>query len=754
MDFLDSLNTVQQEAVRCTEGASLIVAGAGSGKTRVLTYRIAYLLQQGVPASRIMALTFTNKAAREMKERIQKLVGEDARYLMMGTFHSVCGRLLRPEADRLGYTSDFTIYDTADSKSLIKSICKELGLDDKIYKPSLVLYRISNLKNNFITPAAYSANPDHQREDKWARMYQFYDVYNLYQLRMKSSNAMDFDDLLLETLILMRQFPEVREKFQQQFQYVLVDEYQDTNKVQYVLVKELSAPQNNICVVGDDAQSIYSFRGADIGNILNFQNQFPNTKLFKLERNYRSTQNIVNASNSLINKNEDQIHKEVYSEKEEGARLCLSVYEIDKSEATGVVNQIARNHSKLKIPYNDVVVLYRTNAQSRLFEDELRKQNIPYRVYGNVSFYQRKEIKDVISYLRIAVNPLDNEALLRAISIYNGIGSTTMKNVASCANEHNVAYLDVMKDPSRFGITGNSTIKKIQNFAQKIEELSEKSSNVSASEFVLQALEVADISLDTTDLLDQEEIDRKQNLQSFVQQIKDFEHDRQADGENKVIPINEFLYEVSLLTDQDDKQNEFTDSVTLMTMHSAKGLEFPEVYITGLENGVFPSNRNMEDYKELEEERRLFYVAITRAMERCYISYAKKRFVNGEYKPLSRSMFLNDIDNQYVKVGYTSSTDSYNTSHWSFNIPSRTAFSHSQEESIISTQSRSPVSGATSPILSSWKEGERVSHRVFGLGTVVRVYRDEVTENDKIEIRFDTQGTKTLLLTHAKLERA
>lgn len=748
MEFLDQLNTTQRAAVTATEGPSLIVAGAGSGKTRVLTYRIAYLLSQGVPAGNILALTFTNKAAREMKERIQKLVGNDARYLWMGTFHSVCGRILRQYLEKLGYTKDFTIYDTTDSKSLIKAICKDLELDDKIYKPSLILSRISNQKNKLISPDEYGANPYHQREDKAMRLYQLFDVYKLYQQRLKECNAMDFDDMLLETLRLLREFPEVREKIQNQYQYVLVDEYQDTNHVQYLLVKELAEPQNNICVVGDDSQSIYSFRGADIHNILQFQNQYPNARLFKLERNYRSTKNIVNASNSLIDNNTDRIPKEIYSEKEEGAQLSLKLYTNATEEAKGVVTQITQEHTRRATPYSDIAVLYRTNAQSKLFEDELRSHNIPYRIYGGTSFYQRKEIKDIISYLRIAVNPSDNEALLRAINIYSGIGATTMKKVVASATEHNVSYLQVMQNPVKYGMSGDSTISKLQTFAEKIAILSQNCCQFSASEIVMQAFKIAGISLEIENRFDQEEVDRKQNLQQFYQSVKEFEKSRTEEGAEET-PINEFLYEVSLLTDQDNRQGESTDHVTLMTIHSAKGLEFPVVFITGLENGIFPSKHDMEDNKGLQEERRLFYVAITRAMERCFLSHAKIRIVNGEKMLMQRSMFLNDIDKQYIKAASAFFNDKP-ISHWSYSEPSRVAFSAPRIPSVPST----PVSGATSSIASSaWKGGERVMHRVFGDGTVVRVYRDEVTENDKIEINFDTQGTKTLLLTHAKLEK-
>ena len=758
MDFLDQLNTSQREAVTCTEGPSLIVAGAGSGKTRVLTYRIAYLLQQGVPASSIMALTFTNKAAREMKERIMKLVSAaDARYLCMGTFHSICGKLLRPEAEKLGYTKDFTIYDTTDSKSLLKNICKELGLDEKIYKPGLVLYRISSLKNSFVSPENYGGDLDIQKIDKAMRLYQFYDVYKLYQARMKASNAMDFDDMLLEVLRLMSEFPEVRNKIQQQYRYILVDEYQDTNHVQYLLVKELAEPQNNICVVGDDSQSIYSFRGADITNILDFQKQYPRVQLFKLERNYRSTKNIVNASNSLIINNGDRIPKKIYSEKEDGPQLRLTSYTTDKEEAKGVVSQIIQDHSRLQTPYNNIAILYRTNAQSRLFEDELRNRNIPYRVYGNISFYQRKEIKDIISYLRLAINPMDNEAINRAVSIYSGIGQTTMKKVATCATEHGSTYLAVMQNPEKYGMSGGSTASKLLVFASKISELADINKEQGASAVLRQILELTETPLDIHSLYDQEEIDRTQNILSFIQQIQEYEQEKLSLQKQSIVTINDFLYEVSLLTDQDDNQNDSTDRVTLMTIHSAKGLEFPTIFITGIENGVFPSKHDLEDLRGLEEERRLFYVAITRAMERCYLCYAKRRFVNGDSRPQTRSMFLNDIDRQYIKSSYAYDTYNEVKPHWSFNYPSTAAFSQSQQipsTPTIPVRPVTPVSGATSEIASSvWKAGERVTHRVFGEGTVVRVYRDEVTENDKIEIHFDKQGTKTLLLTHAKLER-
>ena len=738
MDFLEQLNTVQREAVTCTEGASLIVAGAGSGKTRVLTYRIAYLLQQGVPASRIMALTFTNKAAREMKERIQKLVGEDARYLMMGTFHHVCTKLLRPEADKLGYTRDSTIYDTTDSKSVLKAICKERGLDEKIYKPGAVQARISMLKNSGISPSVYGASQQLLREDREVRLYEMATVYEQYQVRLRAANAMDFDDLLINTLVLMRTFPEVRARIQTQFQYILVDEYQDTNYIQFLLVKTLAEPQNNICVVGDDAQSIYSFRGADIRNILNFRQQYPDTKLFKLERNYRSTQTIVNAANSLIHKNVHQIEKTVYSEKEQGQPLRLQPYTDDRTEALGVATAIQRQKHK---GYDSFAVLYRTNAQSRVIENELRKLNIPYRIYGGTSFYQRKEIKDALGYLRLAVNPRDNEALLRIVGFPGrGIGETTMKKVSLNAIEHHKPYLDVMRRPDDTGLdVAASTAKKLQAFAAYIDGLSEQSETMDAYAFTEMVLRTSGVMTALALDRSQEGIDRAQNVQELLNAIREFVEQRVNEGIDYT-PITDFLSEVSLQTDQDENLTDTSERVTLMTVHAAKGLEVPVVFIVGLEENLFPSQFAIKP-SEVEEERRLLYVAITRAMEQCHLSFARQRFRNGTFNFASPSRFLNDIDRQYFEIQRPRNVET--------STPRFTGIPVSREPE----KPKTPVSNAQTPIASSWKEGDRVSHRVFGIGTVLRVYRDEVTENDKIEIRFDTQGTKTLLLTHAKLER-
>ena len=740
MHFLDALNNTQREAVMYTEGPSLIVAGAGSGKTRVLTYRIAYLLQQGVPASSILALTFTNKAAREMKERIQKLVGTDARYLWMGTFHSICAKLLRRDAERLGYTRDFTIYDTTDSKSLLKGICKERGLDEKIYKPSAVLGRISMAKNNLISPAEYGMNRELLQADREARMYELTAVYEIYQARLRSANAMDFDDLLLNMLRLMDQHPDVREQLQQLFRYILVDEYQDTNYVQYQLVSRLAEPQQNICVVGDDAQSIYSFRGADIRNILNFQRQYPNARLFKLERNYRSTQTIVNAANSLIHKNIHQIEKTVFSEKEQGLPLRLQAYMDDRAEALGVATIISKAHGKHG--YDDIAVLYRTNAQSRAFENELRKLNIPYRIYGGTSFYQRKEIKDCLGYFRLAVNPRDNEALLRIVGFPGrGIGDTTMKKVATHAIEHHRAYLDVMRSPDETGLEVSAATKtKLRTFATLMDSLRQLSEETDAFTFAEQTLRTTGVMTAMAVDLSPEGIDRAQNVQELLNAIREFVAQRQEEGID-FTPITDFLSEVSLQTDQDENLTDTTERVTLMTVHSAKGLEFPIVFIAGMEENLFPSQFCIKP-NEIEEERRLLYVAITRAMERCYLSYARQRFRNGQMMFNSPSRFLKDIDRTYFEVKQAAPEKP------SFSLTDRFSF---KPASIV--RPKTPVSGATTAIESDWTTGDRVTHRVFGEGTVVRVYRDEATENDKIEINFDKQGTKTLLLTHAKLER-
>ena len=576
-------------------------------------------------------------------------------------------------------------------------------------------------------------------------MYELATVYALYQARLKAANAMDFDDLLINMIRLMDLSAEVKERYQQQFQYVLVDEYQDTNYIQFVLVRKLAEPQNNICVVGDDAQSIYSFRGADIRNILNFRQVYPNAKLFKLERNYRSTQTIVNAANSLIHKNIHQIEKTVYSENDEGQPLNVQAYMDDRTEALGVATKIQRMRHK---GYDSFAVLYRTNAQSRVIENELRKLNIPYRIYGGTSFYQRKEIKDALGYLRLAVNRRDNEALLRIVGFPGrGIGETTMKKVSENAIANHCAYLDVMRKPDETGLeVASGTKKKLQAFAQLIDGYAAQSDEMDAFSFAEMVMRTSGVMTALAVDRSTEGIDRAQNVQELLTAIHEFVDQRTKEGIDYT-PITDFLSEVSLLTDQDDNLTDTTERVTLMTVHAAKGLEFPVVFIVGLEENLFPSQFAVKP-SEIEEERRLLYVAITRAMEQCHLSFARQRFRNGSFSFASQSRFFNDIDRRFFSVQQSAVS--------SQTAPDRPAMPKIQSiPSIPITMStpKTPVRQEQTPITSSWNAGDRVAHRVFGQGTVVRVYRDEVTENDKIEILFDTQGTKTLLLTHAKLER-
>ena len=741
-NLLNQLNDGQRKAVEYCDGPQLVIAGAGSGKTRVLTYKIAYLLERGMAPWNILALTFTNKAAREMKERIGRLVGpERAQRLQMGTFHSVFARILRAEADAIGFNANFTIYDQADSRSLVKSIIKEMQLDDKTYKPSSVADRISMAKNHLLLPQQYAVS-SWAADDAQQKRPLVAQIYSRYAERCRQANAMDFDDLLVQTYILLLHHDEVRQKYIDRFQYVLVDEYQDTNYAQQEIVLLLTRDHGRVCVVGDDAQSIYSFRGADIRNILNFRRVYPQAQLFKLERNYRSTQTIVNAANALIHKNINQIEKTVYSEKEQGQPLVLQPYMDDRTEALGVATKIQRMRHK---GYDAFAVLYRTNAQSRVIEGELRKLNIPYRIYGGTSFYQRKEIKDALGYLRLAVNGRDNEALLRIVGFPGrGIGETTMKKVSANAIEHHRCYLDVMRRPDDTGLEVSPALrKKLQAFAQMIDTFHDQSEAMDAFAFAEMVMRTSGVttalSMDRT----QEGIDRAQNVQELLNAIHQFVEQRAQEGID-FTPVTDFLSEVSLLTDQDENLADTTERVTLMTVHAAKGLEFPVVFIVGLEENLFPSQFCVKP-SEIEEERRLLYVAITRSMEQCHLSFARQRFRNGSFAFNSPSRFLNDIDRKYFEVVRPQTAPSVQNIPKIPNIPN-----------IPNTPNtpKTPVSSVQSPILSSaFKPDDRVSHRVFGTGTVVRVYRDEVTENDKIEIRFDTQGVKTLLLTHAKLEK-
>ena len=770
MQFIDELNESQRAAVAYNDGPLLVIAGAGSGKTRVLTYKIAYLLTQGVPAGHILALTFTNKAAREMKQRIIRLVGEDVgRYLWMGTFHSICSRILRAEAEHIGFTRDFTIYDAADQKSLVKKIVKDLQLDDKIYRPGAVLERISAAKSAFIFPEAYAQNEQFAKIDRLERLYKMPSVYAEYNRRLKEANAMDFDDLLMYTVLLLRNNAEVRERYQQRFWHVLVDEYQDTNHTQYLIVKLLAEPQNHICVVGDDAQSIYSFRGATIENILTFQNGYTGAKLFKLERNYRSTQNIVNAANSLIHKNKGQIYKEVYSEKEAGERLHLTGYSTDREESAAVARQILGLHRLNKRDYEGIAILYRTNSQSRNLEEEMRKLGIPYRIYGGTSFYQRKEIKDAIAYFRLAANNSDNEALERIANVpKRSIGDTTVSRVREAALRENVSMLRVMQSPQVYAAEiAAATQRKLQAFAEMIGRFTAAMQEMNAFDFAQLVLNQSGLMADAAMDVSAEGVDRKANLEELLSGIRQYVDDRTAQNEDT--RITDFIHEVSLLTDQDEGTDDTTSRVTMMTVHAAKGLEFPVVFIVGLEENLFPSPFCQTE-SELEEERRLLYVAITRAEQECYLTYASQRWKNGQVNFSNPSRFLKDIDRQYIQQLSAVSTQ---PSPWT-EMPMRSSWGETAQRSPwgerpapssrgreqvtpVAARSLKPTTGlqpkttVQDSVSTEWKQGDRVDHKVFGQGTVQRVYREN--DNEKIEIEFDTKGTKTLLLAYAKLER-
>ena len=755
MQFIDELNESQRAAVAYNDGPLLVIAGAGSGKTRVLTYKIAYLLTQGIPAGHILALTFTNKAAREMKQRIVRLVGEEvARYLWMGTFHSMCARILRAEAENIGFTRDFTIYDAADQKSLVKKIVKELQLDDKIYRSGMVLDRISTAKANFVSPEQYAQSESFAKIDRLERLYKMPSVYAEYNRRLRAANAMDFDDLLMYTVLLLQNNAEVRERYQQRFWHVLVDEYQDTNHAQYLIVKLLAEPQNHVCVVGDDAQSIYSFRGATIENILNFQNGYTGAKLFKLERNYRSTQNIVNAANSLIHKNKGQIYKEVYSEKEEGERLHLTGYSSDREESAAVARQILGLHRLNKRDYEDIAILYRTNAQSRNLEEEMRKLNIPYRIYGGMSFYQRKEIKDAIAYFRLAVNNSDDEALERIVNVpKRGIGATTIARVREAAVRENATMMQVMQSPDVYAAEiSQATQRKLQAFAETILGFTQQLEQLDAFDFAQLVMNrsglMADAALDTT----AEGIDRKANLEELLSGIRQYVEDRKQ--QNEETSITDFIHEVSLLTDQDENIDDKTSRITMMTVHSAKGLEFPVVFIVGLEENLFPSPF-CQNESELEEERRLLYVAITRAEQECYLTYAGQRWKNGQVNFSNPSRFLKDIDRRYLQQLSAASTQ---PSPWLEALPKIEPSPYVPKPPVARTTPANlkPTTGVRPKgeqraTVSEWKSGDKIDHRVFGQGTVKRVYREN--DNEKIEIDFDTKGVKTLLLAYAKLTR-
>lgn len=649
MDFLHELNDNQREAVLHTEGPALVIAGAGSGKTRVLTYRIAHLLSKGIPAYHILALTFTNKAAREMQKRISQLVGaENASNLWMGTFHSIFSKILRFEADKLGYTSNFTIYDTQDSKNLIKAIVKDLKLDDKVYKPNDVLGRISMAKNNLIVAQAYAQSSRITNADAAARKPMIAEIYKHYQMRCKQSDTMDFDDLLLQTNILFRDFPEVLAKYQQKFRYILVDEYQDTNYSQYLIIKKLSESHHNICVVGDDAQSIYSFRGARIENILNFRNDYPDFKIFKLEQNYRSTTTIVNAANSIISKNKEQIPKRIFSENEEGEKIKVLRALSDKEEGFQVTNEIFKMANYEQEEYSDFAILYRTNAQSRILEEALRKRNIPYKIYGGQSFYQRKEIKDLLAYFRLSVNQNDEEAFKRIINYpRRGIGDTTIDKIREIAQQHRVSMWTVLCNLEKVaGSFNNSSLTKLNNFRLLIEKFAERSQEENAYDVACTIVQSSGITDDLSNDSTPEGVSRKENIQELLNAIKDFSETAYKEGFSDKLAT--FLEGVALLTDQDTEKPGDDNKVTLMTIHAAKGLEFPNVFITGIEEELFPAQQCASNPQALEEERRLFYVALTRAEKKVVMSYATTRYRNGQIISTRPSRFIAEIDPHFL----------------------------------------------------------------------------------------------------------
>ena len=779
-DYIEELNEGQRNAVLYNDGPSLVIAGAGSGKTRVLTYKIAYLLENGYQPWNILALTFTNKAAREMKERIARQVGpERARHLWMGTFHSMFLRILHVEAGHIGFTSQFTIYDTADSKSLIRSIIKEMGLDEKVYKPGMVQARISNAKNHLVSPAGYANNKEAYEGDRAAKVPALRDIYQRYWERCRQADAMDFDDLLFYTFLLFRDHPEVLARYQDQFRYILVDEYQDTNFTQHSIVLQLAKNHQHVCVVGDDAQSIYSFRGADIDNILYFTKVYPDTKVFKLEQNYRSTQTIVRAANSLIEKNQWQIRKEVFSEKEKGEAIGVYQAYSDVEEGDIVVNKIAELRREKRYAYSDFAILYRTNAQSRIFEEAMRKRSMPYRIYGGLSFYQRKEIKDVIAYFRLIVNPNDEEAFKRIINYpARGIGDTTVGKIIAAATGHNVSLWTVLCEPLAYGLNFNKgTVGKLQAFRELISafitDAAEKNAYEIGADIIRQSGIINDVCQDNSP----ENLSRKENIEELVNGMSDFCAQRQEEGNPNVL-LGDFLSEVSLLTDQDSDKDGDDEKITLMTVHSAKGLEFKNVFVVGMEENLFPSGMVGDSPRALEEERRLFYVAITRAEEHCFLSYAKTRFRYGKMEFGSPSRFLKDIDVRFLRLPQDAGMFRRVEEEAAvFRRENARGFAPDKEDApyggkervsvrpkqqIIAptvprnlkrvapsanTASTSPSAGASANRV---QQGQLIEHERFGLGEVLKVEGEG--DNAKATIRFKNAGDKQLLLRFARFK--
>lgn len=815
MDLLNDLNEAQRQAVEYIDGPSLVIAGAGSGKTRVLTYKIAYLLEMGLKPWNIMALTFTNKAAREMRERIDRLMGGDlAAHLYMGTFHSIFSRILRAEASHLGFNNNFTIYDETDSRSLLKAIVKEMGLDDKIYKPAAVHHKISMAKNQLMGPNEYAANGELLQRDLREKMPEVGKIFAAYVQRCKQANAMDFDDLLTLTFQLFRDHEDIRRKYADRFDFILVDEYQDTNQVQMNIVMQLCKEKQRVCAVGDDSQSIYSFRGANIDNILNFRRHFDDAKLFKLEQNYRSTQTIVNAANSLIKHNRNQIPKDVYSENAEGEKLLYQPAYSDKEEALIVSKDIKRFKRMDDCEYSDFAILYRTNAQSRSFEEEFRKQGIPYRIYGGLSFYQRKEIKDIIAYFRLVANPDDEEAIKRIINYpARGIGATTVAKVAACAHENQVSIWEVIGEAAHYGLNVNKgTLTKLENFRLLISSFIDRSHTLDVYALGDAIIKEARISEDIMQGKDADDLARQENLEEFLSGMQTFVAERQEEGRMDETFLTDFLQDVALLTDADSDGEKDEPRVSLMTVHAAKGLEFATVFVVGLEENIFPSPIAATTMRELEEERRLLYVAITRAEKHCILTNAQNRFRYGKMEFDNPSRFIEEIDPELIeeegmkskssfggygrrssygsdrssygsdrssgrghygsdggyggrmpwdsksvssqfkadpKPSYTSPKPKPTASYSSSLKPASAASSSLKSASVASAASpKSAVFSSSSSSSSSLREGCKIEHQRFGIGEVLKL--EGSGENAKATVAFTHAGTKQLLLKFAK----
>jgi DNA helicase-2/ATP-dependent DNA helicase PcrA len=754
-NYLNDLNESQKQAVINSEGPALVIAGAGSGKTRVLTYRIVHLLEKGVSAGKILSLTFTNKAAREMKERITRIVSPEAgRYLWMGTFHSVFAKILRMEAEKLGYKSNFTIYDSADTKSLIRTIIRELNLDDNIYKPGLINSRISSSKNNLVTASMYGADSSLQEHDRANKMPLLADIYRIYATRCFKANAMDFDDLLLNTNILFRDFPDVLASYQKRFEYILVDEYQDTNYSQYLIVKKLAATHHNICVVGDDAQSIYSFRGARIENILEFKNDYSDYKLFKLEQNYRSTQVIVDAANTIIANNEGQIRKKVFSMNEEGEKIQVMEALTDLDEGFNVSSDIFGKRLSQQLNWSDFAILYRTNAQSRIFEETLRRKNIPYKIYGGLSFYERKEIKDILAYFRMIINPEDEEALKRSINYpKRGIGDTTIQKIFELASAADSTPWNILTEAGRYPDHFNSgTAKRLSVYVDVINNLRLNSGTVDAFTKAKEVSLGSGIMRELREGKLAEEISRYENLEELLNAIKVFTEEAETNGDPSTLEA--YMANVALLTDQDTENEEDRNKVTLMTIHSAKGLEFKHVYIVGMEDTLFPSPMSSGSARELEEERRLFYVAVTRAEKQATLSYALNRYKWGNLERCKPSRFIKEVDQKFLNYIETGGKTLVN------NKPAGKNHAVHEKQPAYRNEDRlkkfsNAVSTSDTPFIASdsrlFEEGDRVQHERFGNGMILSI--EGQAPNTTATVDFDKEGSKKLLLRFAKLKK-